>query len=272
MYSKYLSEKLSEDMLIRKYEQKNKRHEVLGGLISTLALSGAVASLCFSGLLITANAKETKAVSNVERLEVVDFESISLSNKSVSEETSISLTAGVERILGLSYESLCKVNTEHVEDTETLKQNKDVNKLINYNYGSEYVTLESDKELVSVYDKAIKVKDNLKTGFEEPKKIRCTFYIDHGYTKSGTYTRPGVLAGKKEWLGKVCKLYAIDENGNIGEEIGTYEFLDTGAGIGGDSLKEGTSIDMWFSTYAEGESFRDMYGDYVYMEILETHG
>lgn len=101
-------------------------------------------------------------------------------------------------------------------------------------------------------------------------KIRCTGYSDYGVTKSGEITRHGVVAGKKEWLGKTCKLYSVDENGNPGDVIGTYEFLDTGYGING-SLINGTSIDVWHSTEEAVWNWVRTYGDYVYMEMSSNN-
>lgn len=104
-------------------------------------------------------------------------------------------------------------------------------------------------------------------------KIRCTGYDDVGYTKSGEWTREGVIAGKEEWLHKKCKLYRINEDGSVGELIGEYTFLDTGYGIKTKtangvegSLKLGKSIDVWHPSEASIWEWMDEYGDYVYME------
>ena len=99
----------------------------------------------------------------------------------------------------------------------------------------------------------------------EVVRIRCTGYNDVGYTKSGEWTRQGIIAGKKEWLGKKCNLYRINEDESIGELIGTYEFLDTGYGING-SLIKGTSIDVWHPSEDSVWDWMAEYGDYVYME------
>lgn len=97
--------------------------------------------------------------------------------------------------------------------------------------------------------------------------IRCTGYNDIGYTRSGEWTRHGVVAGKYEWLGKSCNLYRQNEDGTIGELIGTYEFLDTGYGING-SLEKGTSIDVWHPTEEAVWDWMAEYGDYVYIEFV----
>jgi len=97
--------------------------------------------------------------------------------------------------------------------------------------------------------------------------IRCTGYIDVGYTRSGEWTRDGVVAGKYEWLGRECNLYRQNEDGSIGEFIGRFEFLDTGYGIEG-SLVKGTSIDVWHPSEDSLWDWVDEYGDYVYMELV----
>lgn len=109
------------------------------------------------------------------------------------------------------------------------------------------------------------------TGFEMPQYIRCTGYCDYGYTKSGEYTRNGIVAGKEEWLGKSCYIYSINPDGSCGELIGIYEFLDTGYGIDG-SLIEGTSIDVWFPSEEAVWNWMWTYGDYVYIQIMDAVG
>lgn len=109
-------------------------------------------------------------------------------------------------------------------------------------------------------------------------KIRCTCYTDSGITASGEVTRDGIMAGKREWLGKVAALYRYNADGSVGEFIGYYEFLDTGAGIDtdgdgrGDSIKKGLSVDVWKETDAEVKDWIAEYGDYVYIEIIDAEG
>lgn len=96
--------------------------------------------------------------------------------------------------------------------------------------------------------------------------IRCTGYCDYDYTKSGEWVREGIIAGKKEWLGRTCNLYRINEDKSIGELIGSYEFLDTGYGING-SLIKGTSVDVWHPNEDSIWDWMAEYGDYVYIEF-----
>ena len=112
----------------------------------------------------------------------------------------------------------------------------------------------------------------------ELHKIRCTCYCDHGVTASGHQTRDGIVAGKRDYLGKIAALYRYNADGSIGEFIGYYEFLDTGAGIDtdgdgkGDSIKNGTSIDVYKHTLIEAKNWITEYGDYVYMKIIDAEG
>lgn len=114
--------------------------------------------------------------------------------------------------------------------------------------------------------------------FEEVVKIRCTCYCEHGITASGQKTRYGIVAGKKDWLGCVATLYAIKEDGSIGEFIGQFEFKDTGAGMDtdgdgkGDSIKNGQSIDVWINSLPEAYKWREKYGDYIYIKIIRGEG
>ena len=120
--------------------------------------------------------------------------------------------------------------------------------------------------------------------FVEPKLIRATCYTssEGAITYSGQRVRPGIIAGPKDWLGSVALLYSYktDEEGNYipDEFLGFYEVLDTGAGMDtdgdgrGDSIKRGLSIDIYQPTMADAYKFRDMYGDYLMIFLVEGEG
>ena len=114
--------------------------------------------------------------------------------------------------------------------------------------------------------------------FEEMVKIRCTCYCEHNKTAIGAKTHYGIAAGKKEWLGYVIELNAINPDGSVGQFIGFFELKDTGAGMDtdgdgiGDSIKDGQSIDIWLDSLEEAYMWRDTYGDYVYMKIIKGKG
>lgn len=79
----------------------------------------------------------------------------------------------------------------------------------------------------------------------EPFIVECTAYCDEGITASGKPTVEGLtIAGAREWLGCAAVLYEVDEDGSIGEYIGTFEFTDTGWGIDGDILR-GETVDIY---------------------------
>lgn len=112
----------------------------------------------------------------------------------------------------------------------------------------------------------------------ELREIRCTCYVEPGVTKSGHYTHEGVIAGRKEDLGKVAALYAVAEDGSIGEFIGYFDFYDTGSGIDtdgdgkGDSIKKGKSVDVFRDDMKAAKKWIKTYGDYVYMQIIDAEG
>jgi hypothetical protein len=116
-----------------------------------------------------------------------------------------------------------------------------------------------------------KTESQASQSFTEPQKIRCTCYNLHGITKSGSYTRDGILAGKEEWIGKGAILYEVKEDGSLGDFIGYYEFKDTGYGIEG-SIQNGTSIDVWVPDDTAVQEWVDTYGDYAYLQIVEGEG
>lgn len=115
--------------------------------------------------------------------------------------------------------------------------------------------------------RAVKAAD-----FSEPTRIRCTCYTStEGHTTaSGTPVHEGIVAGKRSWMGKTAIIY--DMNMNL---IGIYEFKDTGAGIDtdgdgkGDSIIRGKSIDIYRDTLDRCYEWIALYGDYVYMQIVE---
>lgn len=108
--------------------------------------------------------------------------------------------------------------------------------------------------------------------FTTPQKIRCTCYTstEGKTTASGEPVREGIIAGKRSWMGKTAILY--DLNMNI---IGIFEFKDTGAGIDtdgdgkGDSIINGKSVDVYRDTLSRCYDWVGIYGDYVYMQIVE---
>lgn len=112
----------------------------------------------------------------------------------------------------------------------------------------------------------------------ELKKIRCTAYCEHGITYSGHETHKGVIAGRREDVGDVAALYAINPDGSLGPFIGYFDFYDIGAGSDtdgdgvGDSILKGLSVDVFRENISEVREFIKQYGDYVYIKIIEAEG
>lgn len=99
---------------------------------------------------------------------------------------------------------------------------------------------------------------------EHPPKYKsmiATAYCIDGTTASGTHTRQGIAAAKKEWIGKTAKVYR-NANGSVGELIGEYVIEDTG----GESIQNGSVIDIWMPTRDECLQFGRRL---VYVEIVD---
>lgn len=119
--------------------------------------------------------------------------------------------------------------------------------------------------------------------YQQPILIRCTCYTaDEGaITSSGSKVRTGIIAGKKDWEGSVALIYTykyLDGQAVPMELIGIYEVLDTGAGIDtdgdgkGDSIINGSSIDVFQPTQHQAEEWVDTYGDYVMVHLVSGKG
>lgn len=74
----------------------------------------------------------------------------------------------------------------------------------------------------------------------------ATAYCLNGTTATGTQTRAGVAAGKREWFGKKVKVYWND-GGEPGGLIGEYVIEDTGSS----PIRKGKVIDLWMPTKDE---------------------
>ncbi|MBQ1574034.1 MAG: 3D domain-containing protein [Clostridiales bacterium] len=74
----------------------------------------------------------------------------------------------------------------------------------------------------------------------------ATAYCLTGSTAMGTTPRLGVAASKPSWFGKKVNVYT-NNNGQPGQLIGTYTIEDTG----GEPIRTGSVIDIWFPTESE---------------------
>lgn len=89
----------------------------------------------------------------------------------------------------------------------------------------------------------------------------ATAYCINGETATGTHTRLGIAASKREWFGKTANVY-VNSNGNVGKLIGSYIIEDTG----GEPIRNGSVIDLWMQTEDECFAFGRRL---VYVEIVD---
>lgn len=76
--------------------------------------------------------------------------------------------------------------------------------------------------------------------------MTATAYCIDGTTASGSHTRRGIAASKPEWIGLTAMVYK-NNHGMPGDFLGYYEIKDTG----GENIRSGKVIDLWFPTYDE---------------------
>ena len=100
----------------------------------------------------------------------------------------------------------------------------------------------------------------------ELKKSWLTCYLPTGNpTASGVMPRRGIMAGKREWLGKTALIYERDGD-KVGDLIGIYEILDTGTGKDG-AIKEGRAVDIFCETEDE-----IIHTQKIWIQIIEADG
>lgn len=102
----------------------------------------------------------------------------------------------------------------------------------------------------------------------------ATAYTITGKTASGQYTRPGIAAAKKDWIGKTVILYQRLPDDSVGEVIGTYEILDTGGTKG---IKGGKVIDIWQPSDADAQEFMNRVYEngckgHIYFQLIDAEG
>ena len=73
------------------------------------------------------------------------------------------------------------------------------------------------------------------------RSMIATSYCLKGTTATGTQTRPGIAASKREWFGKVARVY-LNDGGQPGKLLGDFRIEDTG----GRPIRTGAVIDLWF--------------------------
>lgn len=104
---------------------------------------------------------------------------------------------------------------------------------------------------------------------DEIRNVKATAYcLDKNLTAMETKPRFGVVAGKREWLGKTCIAWFDDGDGQIKPHnyFGTFCFEDLG---GSDAIKAGYVIDVWIEGYENAKQFgcKDLI-----IQIIESDG
>ena len=223
------------------------------------------AVIVVSALLISMNLSLVNAMQLNEEYVTVDLKKIEASAKTV--ETNNGKFDEVNIVDKAEVGITTEVEVEAVENSTDLIDGEDgfideSEELVFRRIDTFEDAIEEDRQALI---KAAKQKPKeYKVGV--PEVVRCTGYVDVGYTKSGEWTREGVIAGREAWLGRTCNLYRINADGSMGELIGSYTFLDTGYGING-SLIKGTSVDVWHPSNESLYGWIANYGDYVYIEF-----
>lgn len=96
-------------------------------------------------------------------------------------------------------------------------------------------------------------------------QVESTAYCHGEITASGHEVRPGIAAGKPEWMGLTCLVYEDDE-GDPGKLLGIYEMLDTG---GDKRIKNGTCIDVYLPDY---DACKEYGRKNVWIQLIEANG
>ena len=82
------------------------------------------------------------------------------------------------------------------------------------------------------------------TAHAEPQAVNITGYCLKGTTASGTETREGICAYRREDVGKMARVYNADM-----ELIGEFAIEDTGRK--GGKVRKGETVDIWRPTRQE---------------------
>lgn len=233
-------------------------------LVSVSLLAISVASV--SSIVSSVNNRGVEHVEIVGQVDVPYKQGISFATAPLNEEDDVKaeIVKNNDYLVASAEESTETIETVETTEESTVEQTEEYKRAVARNEEQKEVDERLVKEAAEKYSEPVDVANT----FGEPTKIRCTTYCDYGYTKSGQYVREGILAGKKEWLGKHAVLYKVNSDGSIGDIIGYYEFLDTGYGISG-SLINGKSIDLWQPSESACWNWIAEHGDYVYMQMTD---
>lgn len=100
-------------------------------------------------------------------------------------------------------------------------------------------------------------------------RVTC-YYVNSGVTYSGTKPISGYTIGAcEDYLGCVAYIYAMNEDGSMGDFIKMGEILDTGSH---ERIKSGKSLDIYFETEAQCKEWIKKHGDYCWVTIIDGRG
>lgn len=91
-------------------------------------------------------------------------------------------------------------------------------------------------------------------------------YCGNYTTYSGIEPHLGVISGQRDYLGKYCVLYSVNEDGSLGDKIGRYRFADVTSGKN-NSIANGDAIGIWCENETKCQEMYNKYNGKVYMYI-----
>lgn len=116
-----------------------------------------------------------------------------------------------------------------------------------------------------VYDYVPPVEEYVSETEWDIPLLRVTCYLPTGYkTASGQPTHLGGCAGRREDIGKIAAVYTIDK-----EFVGYFEINDCGSNP---MLQNGYAIDIFRDNRDQAWDWVDTYGEYMYVDIIESEG
>lgn len=113
-----------------------------------------------------------------------------------------------------------------------------------------FIAIDADAVEFEEHDQDALTGNTTEPNVPELHSMIATAYCLHGTTATETPARLGICASKREWFGKTAHVYR-NNNGKVGELIGSYKVEDTG----GAPIRHGHVIDIWMETEDECFAF-----------------
>lgn len=100
-------------------------------------------------------------------------------------------------------------------------------------------------------------------------RVTC-YFTNSGVTYSGTKPINGYTIGAcKDYLGCVAYIYAMNEDGSMGDFIKMGEILDTGSH---ERITSGKSLDIFFEKESDCYDWVRTWGDNLYVVLVKGKG